>query len=171
MTESLPGELQLCMEICYSNLVSGWPLKATPAWGYMHQQPGTGMQHLKFWFCGLNLKIPRYPFAQQQKQSNSSNKVSERPAIPPLNLKMPQSEVYSFLSWSLAKPLCIKVLRGTVRIRIPMSLTLEMECIHPEIQTRKALPLVRLYHSGLLFQIITATLRGRELAGFQPKNN
>lgn len=130
------------------------------------------MQHLKFWFCGLNLKIPWFPFALQQKQSNSSKKVSEQRVISPLNLKMSHSEVYSLLSWSLTKALCIKVLRGIVRICIPMSPTLELECIHSEIQARKALPLVRLYHSGLLIPIITVvTLRGWELAGFQHKED
>lgn len=50
-----------------------------------------------------------------------------------------------------------------------MSLTLEMEFIHSEIQIKKALPLLHMYHSRVLFLTITATLREWELVGLQLK--
>lgn len=40
-----------------------------------------------------------------------------------------------------------------------MSLTLGIEFIHSEIQIKKALPLLHMYHSRVHFLIITATLR------------
>ena len=40
-----------------------------------------------------------------------------------------------------------------------MLLTLEIEFIHSEIQVKKALPLLHMYHSKVLFVVITATLK------------
>lgn len=61
------------------------------------------------------------------------------------------------------------MLTSTARIHFPVSLTLEIEFIHSEIQVKKALPLLHMYHSRVLFLIITATLREWQLAGLQLK--
>lgn len=169
MTKSHPGKLQVCTETWCSNcsLVDLW--KWPTKWGHIYQKPGTGMQHLKSWHWGLNLKITWHPFAQRQKtvkllQSSfctACNSTPDPKDAPFWGLFI--SEV------KFDKTSMHKCAESILRIHIPMSLTLEIEFIHSEIQIKKALPLASMYHCRFLFHIITATLREGEMTGFQLK--
>lgn len=134
--------------------------------------PGTWDRHagseiFAFWAEHKDDSISACPVTE--KESNSFTKFLNKLQFYTWIQKCPVLRFIQF--WVKAcKASVVNVLKSTSRIHFPMSPTLEIEfihIIHSEKQTKKALPLLHMYHSRVLFLLVTASLREWKLAGLQ----